>query len=231
MIPATAISAPPPRSAICAAADTGGPLASPLRPRIPFKPEVVDVVPGPIPVRAVLPVARDRAVHEPRVLGAQALVSDPEPVEHSRPERLEQDVGVADEANQHFLAARRLQVHPDRALSPVERQEQRAAGTPLGALVIRWRPANVVAESGVLDLDHVRAEVCKQQRAEPARKQPREVEHPEAGERGHAGASTGIASRSRASSTVAGRRPASSVICRALAIRSPLERAMAPSGR
>ena len=42
---------------------------------------------------------------------------------------------------------------------------------------------------------------------------------------------SGRPSSVRASATVAGRRPTSCAICRALAIRSPLERAISPSGR
>ena len=48
------------------------------------------------------------------------------------------------------------------------------------------RPADVVAHAGVLDLQHVGAEVGQQQRAEPARQQPGEVEHLDVGERAHA---------------------------------------------
>ena len=89
---------------------------------------------------------------------------------------------------------------------------------------------------GVLDLEHVGAEVGEQQRAEAAGQQAREVEDADALERqAHAplrdGALAGTPSISRASATVAGRRPTSSVICRAFAIRSPLERAISPFGR
>ena len=232
-IPATAISAPPPRSAICAAAGHRRSVGLAGQPEDPVQAEVVDVVAGPVPVRPILAVAGDRAVDEPGVLLAQPLVSDAEAVHHARAKRFEQHVDVADQPQQHFLAGWRLQIDPDRALAAVERQEQGAAGARLGSLVVRRRPANVVAQPGVLDLDHVGAEVREQQRAEPAGKQPRQVEHlqPFQRERAHARAAAPIPSSARASSTVAGRRPASSVICRALAISSPLERAIRPSGR
>ena len=46
--------------------------------------QVVGVVTGAVAQRAVLPVARDRAVDEPRVALAQRLVADAEPVHHAR---------------------------------------------------------------------------------------------------------------------------------------------------
>ena len=127
--------------------------------------------------RAVLAVAADRAVHEPGVLLAQALVADAEAVEHPGAEGLEQHVGVAHQAQQHLAAPLVLEVDADRALVAVQGQEQRRAGARLGALVVRRRPAHVVAQAGVLDLDHVGAEVGQQQRAEPAGQQPRQVQH------------------------------------------------------
>src|SRR5918912_447302 len=77
-IPKAAISAPPPRSAICPAGWIGGP--------------------------------------------------PPPPVHHTRPERLEQDVGLAREPEEHAAAALLLQVQPDRALVAVEREEERRGG-------------------------------------------------------------------------------------------------------
>ena len=199
--------------------------------------EVVHVVPGAIAVGAILAVAGDGAVDEPRIALAQALVADAQAVEHARPKRLEQHVGVLREAQQHLSALLGLQIDPDRALTAVQREEQRATRGLVGALVVRRRPADVVAQSGVLDLDHVGAEVGQQQRAEPTRKQPREVEDASVPQRERVHAAVASAGRGltpssvRASCTVAGRRPSSSVSCLALAIRSPLERAMVPSGR
>ena len=86
MIPNAAMSAPPPRSAIWPADCTGGPSGSPREPEQPVQAEVVHVVPRAPGVRAVLPVAADRAVHEPRVLLTQPLVAHPEPLHHARAE-------------------------------------------------------------------------------------------------------------------------------------------------
>ena len=136
-----------------------------------------------VAVRPVLPVAGDRAVDEPRVLLAQPLVADPQPLHHAGAEALEQHVGLAHEPQQHLAPRVGLQVDADRALVAVERQEQRAARALLRPLVARRRPAHVVAEPRVLDLQHVGAEVGQQPRAEAARQQPREVEHADALER------------------------------------------------
>ena len=87
--------------------------------------------------RAVLAVARDRAVDEPRVLLAQALVADAEPVHHAGPE--------ATRAARRARATSRsstsrppsvLRFEPDRALAAVEREEQRRRGRLVGALVV-----------------------------------------------------------------------------------------------
>ncbi len=205
----------------------------------PDEPEVVHVVPRAVAKRPGLPVAADRAVHEAGVLLAQGLVADAEPLEHAGAEGLEQDVAVADQATQHLAALLVLEVDADRALVAVQRQEHRRRRGRLDALVLRRRPAHVVAHAGVLDLDDVGAEVGQQLRAEPARQQAREVEHAHAVQRQRTHEATGAALvarlrtpiSARACSTVAGRRPTSSHSWRALAIRSPLERAIVPSGR
>ena len=76
--------------------------------------QVVRVVPGPRGERPVLPVAGDRAVDEPRVLLAQALVADPEAVHDAGPERLEHHVGVAGQAQERVAPPRVLEVDADR---------------------------------------------------------------------------------------------------------------------
>ena len=191
----------------------------------PVEAEVVHVVARAPRVGTVLPVARDRAVDEPRVRLTQRLVADPEPLHHARPERLEHDVVLAHQPQQHLPPAVALEVQPDRALAAVEREEEGGLRRVVGALVVRRGPADVVAHPRVLDLEDLRAEVGEQQRAEAARKQSREVEHTDVRERAHTSRS------SRASATVAARRPAFSTISRAFPIRSPLERAISPSGR
>ena len=138
---------------------------------------------GAVAVGAVLAVARDRAVDEARVLLAQPLVAHAEAVHHAGPEGLEQHVVLAHQPQQHLAAALLLQVQPDRALAAVEREEQRRLRRVLRALVVRRGPADVVAHAGVLDLQHLGAEVGEQQRAEAAGQQPGEVEDLDALER------------------------------------------------
>src|SRR5690606_10456901 len=74
----------------------------------------------------------------------------------------------------------------------VEREVEGGAGAQRRLLlvaVIGGRPADVVAHAGVLDLQHLGAEVGEEQRAEPARKQPGQVEDADVGQRqaAHAG--------------------------------------------
>ncbi len=144
------------------------------------QPQVVHVVAGAVAHRAVLAVAADRAVDDPRVHRAHRLVADAEAVEHAGPEGLEHDVGAGDEPQQHLAPGGLLEVDPHRGLVAVQREEQRPLRGVLGALVVGRRPAHVVAHPEVLDLDHLGAEVGQQQRAEPARQQAGEVEDADA---------------------------------------------------
>ena len=76
---------------------------------------------------------------------------------------------LADQPEQHLPTFSHLQVEPDRALAAVQREEQRRGRARLHARVLRRRPADVVAEPGVLDLEHVGAVVGEQQRADSRR--------------------------------------------------------------
>ena len=60
-----------------------------------------------VPLRAVLAVAGDRAVDDPRVHLSHPLVADAEPVEHAGPEGLEHDVVLAHERQQRLAARAR----------------------------------------------------------------------------------------------------------------------------
>ena len=205
-------------------------IALPRQAEHPHESQVVHVVARALALGPVLAVAGDRAVHERRVLLAEALVADAEALQHAGSEGLEQHVVVAREGQQHLPPPLALQVDPDRALVAVERQEERRARALRKLLVVRGRPAHVVAGARVLDLQHLGAEVREQERAEPSREQAREVEHlqPRQRLRAHRGVTP---SSARASCTLAGRLPTSSAIARAFAISSPFELAMRPSGR
>ena len=85
------------------------------------QPQVVLVVSGRVALGAVLAVARDRAVHDPRVLLAHALIAHAQPLEHARAEGLQHDVRLAHQRQQRLAAAVALQVQSDRALVAVQR--------------------------------------------------------------------------------------------------------------
>ena len=198
------------------------------QPEQPDEPEVVHVVAGAVAVGPVLAVAGDRAVDEPRVLLAQPLVADPEPVHHAGAEALEQHVGLAHEPQQHLAPRLALEVDADRALVAVQRQEQRRAARsarrPRSAAApsARSRPARCPRPS---------ARRRRSRPAAPSRTRPAAAARGRARGCPRARRCTARAERSRASATVAGRRPTSSHIRRARATRSPLERAISPSGR
>src|SRR4051812_4657333 len=193
---------------------------------------------GAVAVGTVLPVAGDRAIDQGGVRLLQHVVSHAELVQDARAKALDQDVRGLDQLEERLPATLLLQIEADRSLVAVEGEVDRRAGAERVVLlvaVVGRRPAHVVALTGVLDLDHVGAEVGEQQGAETAGQQAGEVEDLDVreGPLAHAFASAFFVSpsSSRASSTVAARRPTSSVICRALAISSPFDFAISPLGR
>ena len=126
---------------------------------------------------AVLPVAGDRAVDELRVAGAHRGVAEAEPIEHTRPEVLEHDVGGGRETGDDVAAAVEAQVDGDASLPAVLLGEvHREPADP------RLRRAGEVT-LGRLDLDHVGAEVGQRLAARRARQHPRQVEDANAVER------------------------------------------------
>ena len=159
----------------------------------PDQPQVVHVVAGPLDVGAVLAVAGDRADDDRRVGLAHPLVADAEAVEHTGPEAVEDDVVSLHQPQQGLPPAVRFEIEPHGALAAVEGEVERRARARrlVGVIaVVGRRPADVVAHPGVLDLEHLGAEVGEQQRAEAAGQQSGEVEDPDVGERqlgAHAG--------------------------------------------
>ena len=131
----------------------------------------------------------DRAVHDRRVLLADLLVADAEPVRTSDLEVLDHHVGGRAELESERAALRLGEVERAAALAAVDRQV-------VGRLPAReGRPpgARLVAALGALDLDHVRAEVGEHHRAVGPGEHAREVGHPHAGERSGAGRTGGTA--------------------------------------
>ena len=142
--------------------------------------EVVEVVPRPRRVRAVLAVAADRAEDDARVRAAERLEADAEPVHDAGPERLDDRVGAGGEAEERGGALRAAEVEGDGALVPLH-------GVERAGLLARDRrePAQPVAAVARLDLHDVRAEVGEDHRREGPGEEAAEVEDADAGERQH----------------------------------------------
>ena len=135
--------------------------------------QVVDVVADAVAVRAVLAVAGDRTVDEPRVQRRQTLAADPEARHDARPEALEHHVRVRRQPEEDLTPCLGLQVEGHAALVA---GEERDAGRER---IVRPR-----------DHEDVGAEIGEQRRAERARQLAREVEDAEVTERRHARAGT-----------------------------------------
>src|SRR5262249_8603995 len=85
-----AIRAPPPRSATCTPGARGSLAGHRQGTGVAH---VVHVVAHQAPVRAILAVPGNRAVHEARILSAERLPPEVETVHDTRPEALQEHVG------------------------------------------------------------------------------------------------------------------------------------------
>ena len=128
----------------------------------------------PFPVRPVLAEGRDRADDQPWIEPAQDLGRTAEAGHHARTEVLPDDVGHATEIVEDLPPLRRLEVHRDALLVPVDREEVGALA--LGPQEGRPHHAHGIASPRILDLDHLRSEIGEEHRAVRAGQHAREVE-------------------------------------------------------
>ena len=91
--------------------------------------QVVDVVPGPLGVRAVLPVAGGRAVDDAGVAGRHRGIADAEPVDHTRTEALDHDVGRGGQRQEGLPPVVVLEVEEDADACRGDRCRRRTAGS------------------------------------------------------------------------------------------------------
>ena len=148
--------------------------------------DVVDVVAGTVRPDRVLAVAGDRADHQPRVRGMQRVPAEAEALHHAGAKAFDQHVGALHLLQQCRAALGAAQVEPQQLLAAVQLAKDRA--DPAGGGIGR-RDAHV-ARAVVLpgrrrsfDLQHAGAELGQVAGRERARQQPRQVDHPHAGER------------------------------------------------
>ena len=138
-----------------------------------------DVVPRLGAARPGVAVAGDRAVDQARQARVQMLEAEPQAVERARPEVLDQDVGARQEALEQRAAARLLEIERDAEFGAVDGQEVAAFSLD------KRRPpdARVVPLAGILDLDHLGAEIGQRHRGVGPREYPRQVQDPHPFER------------------------------------------------
>ena len=147
-----------------------------------------DVVPGSRGALALIAERGERAVHEPRLLGRERRVIEPEAFHQAGTEVLHDHVAREREPARDRASILGPEVDHDRALVPVEREE-------VGRVLAdeRRSPATrVVPGAGSLDLHDVGAEVAEQHRRERARQDAGEVRHSDPGE----GETLGVGARS-----------------------------------
>jgi hypothetical protein len=110
-----------------------------------------------VPQRSVLPEAGNGAVDEAGLQLAQRVIAEPEPLHHSRPEILDDDIGGAQQAAEHLLAGLALEIDGDRTLAGVlgeeRRPHQRLVEGGIGAELARE-----IAHAGRLHLDDLGAQ-------------------------------------------------------------------------
>ena len=125
-----------------------------------------------VAVRARLTVRRDPHHDEARVDGAEIVPAEPPALHGAGPEVLGEDVGACGETFDERLTLRRTEVARDRFL--VARLDQPPERDP--ARGRRPEPAEVVTRSGLLDLDHLGAELAEERAAERGGHKRSEVE-------------------------------------------------------
>src|SRR6266702_458174 len=112
-------------------------------------------------------VAEDRAKH---------VVAEAKTVHHTRPEILDQNVGLLDQLVHQLDCVGALQVEGEAALSRIKLTEIGAVAVP------ERRPQTHVIALGRLDLDYLRADIGEQPCTIRARQYDRKIEHAHAGE-------------------------------------------------
>jgi hypothetical protein len=130
--------------------------------------------------------ARDRAIDHTRVDRPRERIPDAEPIERSRAEVLDDDVGLAQQSSKHVTRARLFQVECDAvfAAKPVQRgyrniiraraAERHAVASEVRRVLPAW-----IRRLGILDLDDARAESGQEERGKRPRQRQREIEHRE----------------------------------------------------
>ncbi len=145
-----------------------------------------EVVAGAVGVGAVLAEAADRAVDQPRILGAQGLVVEAEATESADLEVLDQHVGTAGERADDGASLLGAEVDGDRALAAIGGVEIGGIGAAVGVLDEGRPPCPRVVAGGRFDLDHLGAEIGEHLPRPRPGQHTGELEHADAGERGHA---------------------------------------------
>ncbi len=139
--------------------------------------DVVDVVPGGVGHRAVLPPAGHAPVDEARVAGQADVGSEPEALHHARTEALQDRIRLLDQLEDELDAVRVLQVDAHRAAAPVQHVE----GRP-----VRGHRGHVL---GAVETQHVRSHVREHHGAERSGADACELQDPDSLERSHASSS------------------------------------------
>jgi hypothetical protein len=146
-----------------------------------------------VSVGAAAAVARDRAVDERRVDLRERVVAKAELFHRAAAIVFGDYVALRGHALERFARGRQLEVERDAALVAVHRHER-------SGFAVDFRPVHapcIVAARDALDLDHVGAHVREQHAAGGTRHDLRELDHLQAGERSHVGASRAQAAARR----------------------------------
>ena len=118
--------------------------------------------------RSLAAESRDRRQHQARVPLSQRLVAEPHPIEHPRPERLHQHIGVPGQPRYQVQTTRGSQIGLDAVLSPPE----------------VW-PARIVAQRAAarrLHEHHLGSVIGKEVRDPGPRRGAGDIDEPYAGE-------------------------------------------------
>ncbi len=135
----------------------------------------------------MLAVASDRAMDVAGIADGKGFVVDSQPLGDAGPEFLDHYVAALMQAQKDLLAGGRFEIEPERLLVAPQRVERGALKAALGAPAHAGGAGLLGApprgRTGLLDFDHVGAEVAEDHRAVWSRRQPGQIENLNTAER------------------------------------------------
>ena len=136
---------------------------------------VVHIVPGAVAIRPGLPEAGEGAIDQGRIERPQRLRPQAQGGHGAGTEAFDQHLGIGHQTMDQVAALGAAKIDLQGAFVAVE--DMKAGG--IFAILGPDAP-DIVAEPGILHLDHISAQIAEKHGAQGSRQQPGEIQHPDA---------------------------------------------------